>query len=160
MIPRQFTTVGLTAAVVVGSIWLLLHSLDYSVRSARGHYPPHRNNYDDSTWYASNSTSLPPRRRKNIVVASSFPYHFDVYMAAAKTIGDVLDCEPDDVDERGVIHLFTPDFGFGFGDIVEELDLWKHKGTRGRPEELVNFINADTGAGGVDLLVFGTCAVE
>ncbi|KAI1788969.1 hypothetical protein LXA43DRAFT_974565 [Ganoderma leucocontextum] len=81
-------------------------------------------------------------------------------MAAAKTIGDVLDSEPEDADERGVIHLFTPDFGFGFQDIVEELDLWKHKGTRGRPEELTDFINTATGGGGVDLIVFGTCEVD
>ena len=105
-------------------------------------------------------TSLPPRRRKSIVVASSFPYHFDVYMAAAKTIGDVLDSEPRDTEEPGVIHLFTPDFGFGFDDIVEELDLWRHRGTRGHPEELINFINADRGASGVDLIMFGTCEVE
>lgn len=139
---------------------MLLHSLDYSFYYTQGHYPPHRVIYNDSAWYASRPTSLPPRQRKNIVVASSFPYHFDVYMAAAKTIGDVLDFEPEDNDEGGVINLFTPDFGFGFGEIVEELGLWKHKGTRGRPEELVDYINGDAGAGGVDLIVFGTCEVE
>ncbi|KAM5540566.1 hypothetical protein V8D89_005597 [Ganoderma adspersum] len=160
MIPRQFTTVGLTAAVVVGSLWLLLHSLDYSLSPTRGFYPPHRDRYNDSTWYTSSLTSLPPRRRKNIAIASSFPYHFDVYMAAAKTIGDVLDSEPEEAEERGSINLFTPNFGFGFDDIVEELGLWRHRGTRGRPEELVNFINADRGASGIDLIVFGTCEVD
>ena len=86
MLPRQFTTVGLTAAVVVGSLWLLLHSLDFSPRYMHGFYPLHRDRYNESAWYTSSLTSLPPRCRKNIVVASAFPYHFDVYMAAAKTI--------------------------------------------------------------------------
>ncbi|TBU27700.1 hypothetical protein BD311DRAFT_664971 [Dichomitus squalens] len=79
-------------------------------------------------------------------------------MAAAKTIGDVLDSNP--VDAPGTIHIYAPDFLYGFQDIVDELDLWKHRGIRGQPADLAHLLNSETGEAGVELIVFGTCETD
>ena len=165
MHPRHLTSLCLIGATVVGSVWLLLHSFNSrsnrSFDPTRYGYPPFRdgaqatNSYE---WTDDEHSSPSSWRRRNVAVASSFPFHFDVYMAAAKTIGDVLDSNPEEAP--GIIHIYAPDFLFGFQDIVNELNLWKHRGTRGEPTELASLLNSNTGAGAIDLIVFGTCETE
>lgn len=109
--------------------------------------------------HSGNVTDSPPpsRRRKNVAVASTFGAHFDVYMAFVKTLGDVMDEE--DVDGQ-VIHLFAQDFNLGFQEVADELHLWKHRGIHADQDHMIEYLNANTGDGGVDLLVFGTCEFE
>lgn len=157
---RQFTSLALTAALVLGSIWLLSSAYrnrhTYSeLDQARFGYPP-RLNYSHIT--DEPDSTIPPRRRGNVAVASNFGPHFDVYMAFTKSLGDVMDGYHDGHDY--IIHVFAQDFGFGFQDIVDELHLWKHRGVRGHFEELFDHLNANTGDGGIDLVVLGTCEVE
>lgn len=157
---RQFTSLALTAALVLGSIWLLSSAYrnrhTYSeLDQARFGYPP-RLNYSHIT--DEPDSTIPPRRRGNVAVASNFGPHLDVYMALTKSLGDVMDGYHDGHDYT--IHVFAQDFGFGFQDIVDELHLWKHRGVRGNFEELFDHLNANTGDGGIDLVVLGTCEVE
>ncbi|KAI0750671.1 hypothetical protein C8Q80DRAFT_1100193 [Daedaleopsis nitida] len=79
-------------------------------------------------------------------------------MAVARSLGDVMD-EDNDPDEHQ-IHVFAQDFGFKFEEIIEESRLWTHRGIRGSFEELFYHLNANTGDGGIDLVVLGTCEVD
>ncbi|KAH9942981.1 uncharacterized protein BXZ73DRAFT_87432 [Epithele typhae] len=77
-------------------------------------------------------------------------------MALVKTISDVFDD-----DSRGTISLFVPEpFQLRFDEIVDELELWRHRGVRQLPEALVDYVNSETGEGGVDLIILGTCEVD
>ena len=73
----------------------------------------------------------------------------DVYMAMAKSMGEVLDKE----GARGQIHVFAQPFPYGFQEVVEDLHLWTHAGVRAEHEAFIDFLNSETGDGGVDLIV-------
>ncbi len=77
-------------------------------------------------------------------------------MALAKSIGDVMDKE----GVRGQINVFAQPFPFGFQEVAEDLHLWKHQGVRSDHQSFVEFLNSNTGDGGVDLIVLGTCQYE
>ena len=155
---RQLSSLVLTGALILGSVWLLSSAWDFrhdysELDGTRLGYPPPRNH----SLPGGVLSELPPRRRKNVAVASGFGPHFDVYMAFAKTLGDVMD---EDGDGGYTIHVFAQDFAFGFQDLVDELHLWKHRGVRGKPEELFDHLSSNTEAGSIDLVVLGTCEVE
>ncbi|RPD62106.1 hypothetical protein L226DRAFT_463709 [Lentinus tigrinus ALCF2SS1-7] len=67
--------------------------------------------------------------------------------------------DEEDVDGQ-VIHLFAPEFNYGFQELIDEMDLWQHRGIRAGEDQLIEHVNANTGDGGVDLLVFGTCEFD
>ena len=77
-------------------------------------------------------------------------------MALAKSIGDIMDSE----DAPGQIHVFAQPFPYGFQEVVEDLHLWKHQGVRAEHDTFIDFLNSETGDGGVDLIVLGTCQYE
>ncbi|KAI9063501.1 hypothetical protein FKP32DRAFT_1592582 [Trametes sanguinea] len=58
------------------------------------------------------------------------------------------------------IHLFAPEFSFGFQGVVEDLNLWTHRGIWGRTEDLMEHVNKSSEEGGIDLIVFGTCEFD
>ena len=170
---RRVIVLAFAVLIVFGGFEILLHSYDLSPQlllpsdtleeqPVRGHAPltgstTHVHDWPDDYGAAAPLAGLPPVRHRNVAVASSFGFHFDVYMAFAKTLGNVMDAAP---DARNTISIFAPDFQLGFQDVVDELGLWTHGGVRGRPEDLIPALNATTGDGGIDLVVFGTCEVE
>ena len=78
-------------------------------------------------------------------------------MAFVKTLGDVMD--EDDIDGQ-VIHLFAPEFNYGFQELTDEFHLWTHQGIRADQDHLIDHVNSNVGDGGVDVIVFGTCEFE
>ena len=156
---RRLSTYGVAAALAVGSLWLLLHSLslgrDYSEQGYS--YPSsHPNLSADSSSSSTSDSHAHTLRRRNVTFASSFVYHGDVYMALAKTMGDIMDSE----DADGQIHVFAQPFPYSFQEVVDDLHLWTHQGVRGPQEDFIDFLNSETGEGGVDLVVLGTCQFE
>ncbi|KAI0773704.1 hypothetical protein C8Q74DRAFT_1201446 [Fomes fomentarius] len=71
-------------------------------------------------------------------------------------MGDIFDAE----DVPGQINVFAQPFPFGFEEVVEDLHLWTHRGVRARHDDFIPFVNAETGDGGVDLIILGTCQYD
>ncbi|PIL36619.1 hypothetical protein GSI_00308 [Ganoderma sinense ZZ0214-1] len=166
MTSRRLSTYGLAATLAVGSLWLLSHSLTFVGHdpSELSHsYLPHANlpqvelsgpaNHNERP---SVTPTTPSIQRRNVTFATSFVYHGDVYMALAKSMGDVMDKE----GVRGQINVFAQPFPFGFQEVVEDLNLWKHQGVRSDHQSFIEFLNSHTGDGGVDLIVLGTCQYD
>ena len=96
-------------------------------------------------------------KRRNVVIASDFPQYFDVHLAAAHTIREVLG---DSGDVRVFAH--TP-LRHAFQDVVSSLDLFDKEIED--PDSFVSTMNTpspmDRESGRfVDLVLFGTCEVE
>lgn len=96
--------------------------------------------------------------RTRVAVASLFPAHFDVYLAAAHTFREVL-------GDQGSIDVFAGErpFRFKFQEIIDRVDLYS--GEVRDAEDLLHAMNdtefypAEQGAL-VDLLILGTCEIE
>jgi hypothetical protein len=94
-----------------------------------------------------------PQKRYRVVIGSTFGYHHDVYMALAWTFKRVLQTS------RGTIEVYAPTpFFFGFGRIVEELGLYD--GIIQNPDNLIRDLTSNTGDGGIDMVILGTCEIE
>ncbi|EJC97990.1 uncharacterized protein FOMMEDRAFT_162331 [Fomitiporia mediterranea MF3/22] len=97
-------------------------------------------------------------KRRNVVVASEFSQHFDVHLATAHTIRQVL-------GDRGSLQVFarTP-LRHGFQDVVDALDLYDQPIRD--PDDFIRAMNATSedgnglGDGMIDLVLFGTCEVD
>ena len=88
-----------------------------------------------------------PVKRRNVVVASRFGYHFDVYMALVWTLERVTNSS---------IHVFPPDgFRFGFDDVVRNLGL--HSGSSSDSLDLPQAVSNNSA---IDMVVLGTCEIE
>ena len=105
------------------------------------------------TSLSTGSISSRPSRR-NVAIASHFSQHFDVHLAAAHTIRQVL-------GHHGTIQVFanTP-LLHGFQDVVDALDLYDQPIQR--PEEFIDEMKSSAGESesAIDLVLFGTCEVE
>ena len=162
MATRRLQMYGLTAAVAIGVLWLFSHSFsvdrDYSELGSYppGDAPPRPVDHEVVQNPHQTHTSPATLRRRNVTFATSFVYHGDVYMTLAKSMGDVMDVE----EAPTQISIFAQPFPFGFQEIVEDYGLWKHQGVRAEHEKFVDFLNAETGDGAVDLVVLGTCQYE
>ncbi|KAI0676699.1 hypothetical protein C8Q78DRAFT_960183 [Trametes maxima] len=66
----------------------------------------------------------------------------------------------DESADGQAIHLFAPEFHFGLQQVIDELNLWTHRGIRGTHEELIQHVNKSSEGGGVDLIIFGTCEFD
>jgi hypothetical protein len=94
-----------------------------------------------------------PHKRHRVVVASTFGFHYDVYMALAWTFKRVMQ------GSHGSIEVYAPTpFAFGFQRIVEELGLYD--GTVRNPSDLIHDLTSNTGDGGIDMVILGTCEIE
>jgi len=86
---------------------------------------------------------------QNIVVASDFGFHFDVWLALVWTIQRVL-------KGHGHVQVYGPTpFAYDFDTIVDKLGLYH--GSIKNPAELMNDIRGNTA---IDLVIFGTCTTE
>ena len=123
-------------------------------------YPEKNFNESDS----KTKQDPPPFRHRHIVVASQFGAHFDVYIAFAKTLHDVLS-EDNATYPDWTLQVFagTP-LGHGFQEVVDRLKLYEGKFRH--PDELDEAMKYDGSGEGregenvIDLLVFGTCELE
>jgi hypothetical protein len=92
-----------------------------------------------------------PQVRTNVVVASAFSHHHDVYLTVAWTAERVM--------KNGTLTVYAPlPFGYGFQDVVDELGLFH--GTTKNYDELIHDVLANPGDGGIDLIIFGTCEAD
>lgn len=98
-----------------------------------------------------------PRRRRNIVVASVFAYHFDVYLALVWTLERVLGDE-DVGATSGKVRVFAQPFHLGFPAIVERLGLYH--GELSNPDALVPAILSSSHGSPIDMVILGTCEIE
>ncbi|KAI8984936.1 hypothetical protein BD414DRAFT_489771 [Trametes punicea] len=158
MLSHRVTSLALIVVLFVSSLWLLSHSL-YSGdgSSAWGNrkegYPPYLNIHQPLESVAD----LSSRRRRNVAFATSFVMHGDVYMAFARSMGEVMDADGSD-DQY--IHLFAPEFSFGLQEVVHKLNLWTHRGIRANYDQLMHYVDRSSEEGGIDLIVFGTCEFD
>ncbi|KAF7356316.1 putative eukaryotic translation initiation factor 5 [Mycena venus] len=96
-----------------------------------------------------------PQKRYRAAVASSFGFHFDVYLAVVWTLERVMGRSP----TGGVVEVYAPaKFGWQFQTIVDTLGLYH--GEAKQSKDLVEAINANKGDGGIDLVVLGTCEFD
>jgi hypothetical protein len=86
---------------------------------------------------------------KNIVVASIFGWHFDVYLALVWSMQRVL-------KGRGNVQVYavTP-YPYDFQSIINELALYR--GSFNKPTDLIGDLRRNTM---IDMIVFGTCEYE
>lgn len=97
-------------------------------------------------------------RKTHIAVASEFNQHFDVHLAAAHTIRQVLG------NGHGHLQVFAHEpLLHGFQDIVESLHLYDDKIRH--PDNLVEFMRSthnypEEPGRMTELLLLGTCEVE
>jgi hypothetical protein len=100
-------------------------------------------------------THVVPQKRHRVAVASTFGFHFDVYMSLVWTLERVMGRSP----SGGVVEVYAPaEFGFEFQTIVDTLGLYH--GENRHSDELIQAINSNMGDGGIDLVVLGTCEFE
>ena len=90
---------------------------------------------------------------KNVVVASTFVAHFDVYMAVAWTLQRIMPKESGNLQ----VYASTP-FLFNFQEVVNRYGLYK--GGVKAPNDLLGDIKSYGDNGGIDLVILGTCEFE
>ncbi|KAJ7158594.1 hypothetical protein C8R46DRAFT_1109642 [Mycena filopes] len=96
-----------------------------------------------------------PQKRHHVAVASTFGFHFDVYMALVWTLERVMGNN----QSGGGVQVYAPlPFGFNFSTIVENQGLYH--GDVKNFEALVQDLNSNQGEGGIDLVVLGTCEFD
>lgn len=164
VLSRRFIVLALATIIAIAGVDILLHYSDslssfFSIPESLTIWP------SDVSDSASRPDGMvgglgpyPSVRRRHVAVASAFGFHFDVYMAFVKTLGDVMDGWP--TDAHGNISIFAPEFQLGYQDVVDDFGLWKHAGVRGTHEMLIDALADNGGDGAIDLVVFGTCEVE
>ncbi|KAH9479942.1 hypothetical protein JR316_0008539 [Psilocybe cubensis] len=92
-----------------------------------------------------------PQIRKNVAVASTFGFHFDVYMAVVWTLQRVM--------REGKVQVYTPGpFYFDFQRIVETYNLYN--GTYKSSDTLMEDVTSVEGDGSIDLIILGTCEID
>ncbi|KIY73403.1 hypothetical protein CYLTODRAFT_342440 [Cylindrobasidium torrendii FP15055 ss-10] len=93
----------------------------------------------------------PVTTQSNIAVASTFVYHYDVYLALAWTLQSILPA-------TSTLRVFRPGgaepFSRGFQEIAERLELYR--GTYYDAEQLVDEVSL----GEIDTIIFGTCEFD
>jgi hypothetical protein len=92
-----------------------------------------------------------PLTHKNVVVASAFPPHYDIYMTIAWTLKRI------GLKDQGNLQVYASPFLFKFQEIVDQYGLYD--GEIKDYKDLVGDIKSG-GNDGVDLVIMGTCEVE
>ena len=111
---------------------------------------PWQTNYGSTSASIELTTGYSNFSRKNVAIISFYVYHFDVYLAVAKTFKDVMGN-----DSEVQVYAHTPLY-FGFSAIVQQLNLYD--GEYHHPDQLiVDMQSTDTS---FDIIVVGTCEVE
>ena len=94
-----------------------------------------------------------PQTHKNVVVASTFGAHFDVYMTVAWTLQRMMLNEPGNLQ----VYARTP-FLYNFQKVVDRYGLYK--GEFKEPKDLLGDIKSVGDDGRIDLVILGTCEIE
>ncbi|PPQ75088.1 hypothetical protein CVT24_010153 [Panaeolus cyanescens] len=105
-----------------------------------------------------------PQKRQRVAIASTFGYHFDVYLALAWTMQRVMSRLPNpaahDLGGNGTVAVYTPEseFHFGFNKIIDALGLYK--GEIKPSENLFDDLDKAMDGHKIDLVVLGTCEID
>ncbi|PPQ68814.1 hypothetical protein CVT24_007699 [Panaeolus cyanescens] len=104
-----------------------------------------------------------PQKRQRVAVASTFGFHYDVYLALAWTMKRVMSRLPNqalhDLGGNGTVAVYAPaDFHFGFGKIVDALGLYT--GEVKDPDTLFDEVDEIKDGHKIDLIVLGTCEID
>ncbi|PPR07644.1 hypothetical protein CVT24_006546 [Panaeolus cyanescens] len=105
-----------------------------------------------------------PQKRQRVAIASTFGYHFDVYLALAWTMQRVMSRPPNpaahDLGGNGTVAVYTPEpkFHFGFDKVIDALGLYK--GEIKPSENLFDDLDKEVDGHKIDLVVLGTCEVD
>ncbi|KAH9479939.1 hypothetical protein JR316_0008536 [Psilocybe cubensis] len=123
--------------------------LIFTLRQFQSNYPGRYNLIDNQV--GEEVVPESPQKRRNVAVASTFGYHFDVYMAVVWTLQRVM--------KEGKVQVYTPGpFYFDFQRIVDTYKLYN--GTYKDYNTLVDDVTSVGGDGGIDLIVLGTCELD
>jgi hypothetical protein len=90
-----------------------------------------------------------PEKRTNIVIASWFNFHFEVYLALAWTLRRVMSH-----NVQLQVYAEQP-FGFGFQDVVDNWGIYP-----GEVKDRNNLIADIKKNIDIDMVVLGTCEIE
>ena len=94
-----------------------------------------------------------PLAHKNVVVASGFGAHFDVYLAVAWTLQRIM------LKDQGSLQVYAPTpFFYKFQEVVDQYRLYE--GEFKNPNDLLGDIKSVGDDRGIDLLILGTCEIE
>jgi hypothetical protein len=96
---------------------------------------------------SSGPARLPPVKRQNVVVASDFGFHVDVYMALVWTLERVIN--------KPVPVYATQPYHHGFSDLAKNINI--HRGPFYDTSQLDPDLAKDNT---IDMVVFGTCEIE
>ncbi|KAJ7312333.1 hypothetical protein DFH08DRAFT_897285 [Mycena albidolilacea] len=95
------------------------------------------------------------QKRHRVAVATTYGVHMDVYMSLVWTLQRVMDRS----QTGGTVEVYAPfPFIFDFRTVVETLRLYR--GEVKKPDALIDAINHNMGAGGIDMVVLGTCEID
>jgi len=144
-----FIRLAIAGLFVLSSLWLFFGGFTGKSFSS----PPHFILGGDVS--SANPLKLQsiPLTHKNIVVASGFGPHFDVYMAVAWTLKRIM------LKDQGNIQVYrTKPFKYKFQEIVDHYGLYK--GEYKDYKDLIGDIKSGGDDGGIDLVIFGTCEHE
>jgi len=147
----RFSIIRLTIAGALGLSFLWLFHQGFTGQSLTS--PPHFVLGDEVP--STNPLKLQsiPLAHKNVVVASVFGAHFDVYMAVAWTLHRIM---PKNQGPSLRVYAQVP-FLYKFQEVVNRYGLYE--GEYQDPEHLIRDIQRDN-EGGIDLLILGTCEIE
>ena len=95
-----------------------------------------------------------PLVHKNVVVASAFPWHYDIYMPVAWTLGQIM------LKDQGTLQVYAPmPFAFGYQEVMDQYGVYE--GEIKSDNDLLRDIGKSGGNnGGIDLVILGTCEIE
>lgn len=133
---------------------LLFVAVIVAHKSSTSVYPFSIHQGDEDTHY---NAGIKEASRRHVAVASDFQQHFDVHLAAAHTLNEVLGA-------GGNVSVFahTPLF-HGFQEVVDTLGLYE--GSIRSPDDFLSAtasstLYPDEPGAMIELVVFGTCEVE
>jgi len=94
-----------------------------------------------------------PLVHKNVVVASAFPWHYDIYMPVAWTLGQIM------LKDQGTLQVYAPmPFAFGYQEVMDQYGVYG--GEIKSDNDLLRDIKSGGNDGGIDLVILGTCEIE
>ncbi|KZP07911.1 hypothetical protein FIBSPDRAFT_272137 [Athelia psychrophila] len=144
---------GITAACAIILLTFWYHDSEAVCRIANGrrfcadrHQPP-----NPAPSSHLNSYSF---KHRNIAIATTFGYHFDVWLPVAWTLQRIMRGV-----EGGAVQVYaqTP-FAHGFGEISDNLGLYR--GSIKDYEAIIADLRANEGDGGIDMVIFPTSIID
>ncbi|KAG6902845.1 hypothetical protein C0995_010730 [Termitomyces sp. Mi166 len=108
--------------------------------------------YEDEALLAVESTN--PQRRQRVAVASTFGFHYDVYMSVAWSVARVINRT-----STGSVEVYADvPFFYDFQKVVDDLGLYRHEYRQ--INELVPALRSGPHENSIDLVILGTCEFD